>query len=226
VVCDQPVSGRGELVDDRLLRRLVSEGMREPGLPVQIQDRDARAGREVVAELREVIAALREVMIGVAGEDEIDAAVGQARIVGLGADHLDVGAALRSRATAQVLDHVVVDVHGVHASRGSDGIGEPEGEVATAGAEIGDFVAGRHIEQRDDRVRLLPRVAADPLVREAFPGAAAEAGRENGERRECADPHANSPGGRDVCTRSIRMRVETARWSELQSTGVPMVEHG
>jgi hypothetical protein len=135
------------------------------------------------------------VVVGVAREDEVDHAIRQQRVGELAANHLDVRATLLCGALAQVLDHVVVDVDGVHASRVSDGVGEAEREVAAAGSDVRDPVARADVEQRDHLVGLLPAIAAEALVHLALEGAAADE-PERGERRQRTRPHASLQGAR------------------------------
>ena len=59
--------------------------------------------------------------------------------------------------------HLGLDVDGVHPAGGRDGPGQPPREVAGAGAEIGDDVAGLQTHRPDDLVGLLFLVASRPL---------------------------------------------------------------
>ena len=142
-------------------------------LGAELDDRDAAAGRELpLAHAAEVRRALLEVVVGVAGEDQVHR-LGQLGIVGGGEHGAHVGEPFLPGLPDDVVVHAFVDVHRVDAPLGPDRARQPEGEVAAAGAEVGDLRARRQREVRDHALGLLPLVAVEALVGVALHRAAA-----------------------------------------------------
>ena len=119
---------------------------------VEVYVNDAAAGLQSLDELGVVGGAVFDVVENVADEDDVDGVGGEAGIVGRGEDGGDVGGGV----FADDVEEFLVDVDRV--DFGGVG-GEAAGEVAGAGAKVGDGFGGFEVEGGDDLIGLLPGIA-------------------------------------------------------------------
>jgi hypothetical protein len=211
VVLGEAVAGLLHLLGDGGLAGVMTEASGEPAAgPVELDDGHAAVRGEVAQHAFEVVGAILDVVIGVAGEQQVDLAVGELGVVEGGQHRLDVVAPLAGGAFSQVCDHGFVDVHGVDPAGVSDRIREAEGEVPTSGAEVRDAAALPDVEQGYDLVGLLPVVAADALVETALDAAAAETER-HAEQGPGARSHRDPPSSSGRAIRSCSCGQPSAR---------------
>ena len=77
-------------------------------------------------------------MIGVAGKYEIDSSCRQHGIIRFGENSFDVRSGVFLRSRFNQFGHFRIDIDSENFSGLANRVGEPEGEVAAARAEIGD----------------------------------------------------------------------------------------
>ena len=80
-------------------------------------------------------------VVGVTGEDQIDSAFRQQRVVVLREDDFHVRVTLLLRAAGDVVETAFVHIDGVDLARGTDCVCQSEGKVPATRAEIGHVVA-------------------------------------------------------------------------------------
>jgi hypothetical protein len=135
-------------------------------------------------------------MIGIAREDEVDPVAWQAGSFGGGKDQFEVGrdAASPGFLLSYKLETLFLDVDRIDLSRWSGSLGQQEGKISTACAEIGYSGTGLDVQGLHDSVRLLPLVASR-IIHAAIDGLCAgvrgqaqRKDREAGDERHSATP--------------------------------------
>jgi hypothetical protein len=103
-------------------------------------------------------------MVGVAGEDQIDAGFRQQRVIRFREDGCDVIGAIFLGPFGDQFVGASINVDGVNFAVRANCFGEMESKIAAAGAKVGDLRTRRDLKRSDYLVRLLPLVAVDALV--------------------------------------------------------------
>jgi len=164
-------AGGDELGDDRVGGQLVGVRRADGEIALlEIDDGDAASGFEPGGELREVVQAIVDVVPRVDDEHEVDARGRKLGIVGGRERRNDVRQLRLCRALFHVVNQLGLDVDRQHAPLFTHRLGQANGEVPGAGAQIGDRHSRRDPERRQHGLGLLPGVPrrvvenADPLL--------------------------------------------------------------
>ena len=99
----------------------------------------------------------------IADENAIHRSVRQKRVVGLGQDRDDVGRVGFAYAPVDMANHIGTDVDGVDFALGADEVRQTKGEIARAGADVGDHFTGLYIERGQHLMRFLIFIALGVL---------------------------------------------------------------
>jgi len=146
----------------------VAKKLLEPSLTSEVDDGNAPIGLKVLLEVGKVRHPLFEVMIGIAGENEVDAVVRQAGVVRARQYDFDVLVSFVLYSLGEVGIHLRIDIHGVYVSGGPHGIRQSKRKIATSRPEVCDLVSCLDLQGLNDFLWVLPFIAVKPFVGPSF----------------------------------------------------------